>query len=707
MNINFQSRKTTYILASISIVLFIIVAILAYVFLIASPSKQYQVIDLRNKSITEVETWITENEIPEELYQLSYEFDEDIEKDHVVSQNLKVQEYITEETPLKLVISNGPDPQKEIELIDFNGKTEEEIKQWFDENKFTDVTFEYVVSEEIEEGKFVKINIEGNKAKRNDLIMISISAGKDALGLEITMPDFSSYTKANIQAWAKENLMNLTFQEEASTTIAQGKVISQTPKAGEKTKTGEKVTVVLSIGNGISVTNQVGKSSTDAVNWAKENNLKYTLKEYYSAKTKGTVIEQSPKSGTLKEGSTVNFNVSVGYVPINNYTDRDRQDFITYINGINSLYNGSAKINISFTEKDSDKVAGTILAISINGKNITGTEMVPPGTNIVVTVSKGKSINVTSYSGKSESEFKTYLSNNGLSAGSRSEQYHDSIASGSIISNDTGTKAQGSSINYVVSIGAYKGPNADLYQAGKAFSNLQNEINAANSKGAGWTLNKQDASQTSYEQGIITEACSISGKTITCKVSTGAYVTVPTFTSNPCGNVAKCSIDGLNYQVSTQSEYSDVPAGTVVSMNPAAGSSVAKGTTIQVVLSRGPQPTIACPPDATGNGNGDCKCNDDNYVYDKNSNSCILTYGTTPTQIALDGASQAGSNLADKVARVKALFNNNGFNNITVNYLTGTTDNPQNIDAYAYANVEPNTKTRLDTQIVLYFFQLQ
>ena len=256
--------------------------------------------------------------------------------------------------------------------------------------------------------------------------------------------------------------------------------------------------------------------------------------------------------------------------------------------------------------------------------------MVPPGTNIVVTVSKGKSINVTSYSGKSESEFKTYLSNNGLSAGSRSEQYHDSIASGSIISNDTGTKAQGSSINYVVSIGAYKGPNADLYQAGKAFSNLQNEINAANSKGAGWTLNKTDASQTSYEQGIITEACSISGKTITCKVSTGAYVTIPTFTSNPCGNVAKCSIDGLNYQVSTQSEYSDVPAGTVVSMNPAAGSSVAKGTTIQVVLSRGPQPTIACPPDATGNGNGDCTCTNTDYEYDKNSNSCKLAYVTTP-----------------------------------------------------------------------------
>ena len=63
------------------------------------------------------------------------------------------------------------------------------------------------------------------------------------------------------------------------------------------------------------------------------------------------------------------------------------------------------------------------------------------------------SVNVVSYAGKSESEFKTYLSNNGLTAGTRTEQSSDTVASGYIISNDTGSKSQGSSINYVVSIG--------------------------------------------------------------------------------------------------------------------------------------------------------------------------------------------------------------------------------------------------------------
>ena len=71
MSINFQSRKTTYILAGVSIALFMIVAIVAYIFLIADPGSKYKVIDLREKSITEVETWIEENKIPEELSKIS------------------------------------------------------------------------------------------------------------------------------------------------------------------------------------------------------------------------------------------------------------------------------------------------------------------------------------------------------------------------------------------------------------------------------------------------------------------------------------------------------------------------------------------------------------------------------------------------------------------------------------------------------------
>lgn len=72
-------------------------------------------------------------------------------------------------------------------------------------------------------------------------------------------------------------------------------------------------------------------------------------------------------------------------------------------------------------------------------------------------VSLGKqeitTINVGNYAGKNESELTSFLSQNGL-VGKKTEQYSDTVASGKIISNDTGSKKKGDTVNYVVSKGA-------------------------------------------------------------------------------------------------------------------------------------------------------------------------------------------------------------------------------------------------------------
>ena len=72
-------------------------------------------------------------------------------------------------------------------------------------------------------------------------------------------------------------------------------------------------------------------------------------------------------------------------------------------------------------------------------------------------VSLGKqeitTVNVGNYAGKNESELTSFLSQNGL-VGKKTEQYSDTVASGKIISNDTGTKKKGDTVNYVVSKGA-------------------------------------------------------------------------------------------------------------------------------------------------------------------------------------------------------------------------------------------------------------
>lgn len=96
------------------------------------------------------------------------------------------------------------------------------------------------------------------------------------------------------------------------------------------------------------------------------------------------------------------------------------------------------------------------------------------GETIHYTVSLGKKsesqttkVNVVSYAGKSEDEFKSYLTSNNLKVGTRSTSYSDTVASGLIISNDTGSKDEGSYINYTVSLGVKTEDTASIMLASK------------------------------------------------------------------------------------------------------------------------------------------------------------------------------------------------------------------------------------------------
>lgn len=698
MQIDFQSKKMTIILGGIMGILILLIAAVSYFFLV--PSNNIKVIDFTDMPLTEVHQWLEDNKVDEELYQVSYEYNETIEKEHIASQNLKEGEVITKDEILKLTVSNGYDPDLEVNLVDFTNKTEEEVTNWFTENKFSDVSIEYVIDEKIEKGKFVKLNISENKAKRSDLIMVSISAGKDAIGLEITMPDFKDYTKENIQAWAKTNLITLTISEETSDTIESGKLISQNPKAGAKIKTGDKASVTISIGKGVKVVSQIGKTQANAIKWAKDNGLKYSIIEYYSDKTKGNVITQNITSGNLKPGATVSFGVSVGKIPVANFTGKVKDEFIQHVNGLNTLYNKSAKLSLAVKEEeDSQQAAGTILSITVNGVKVENTLMVSPGSNITMVVSKGKSVNIKDQSGKSENEFLKYLKDNGMVAGAKSQRYHDTIGANIIISSDAGVKLQGSSINYTVSLGAFT-LDANLYAPRKAYSTLKGTIDQANNLGAGWSISMTEVETTDLDKGLI-RSCTVNGKSVSCEVSKGVfkYVTVPNLVGqdSPCGEEEKCNVGGINYTIQYQSDYNEnVDYGKVVS-NDKPGEKVLEGTNINVILSRGPKPKPQCPADSTGTY-PECKCNNDMYDYDSSSNSCKLARATTPDVTTFNLISGGNGTPQEKAAKAEQELKNRGFTNVTTEYQP-TNDKPGLITGL---NVDYKTTYSINQPIIIY-----
>ena len=124
------------------------------------------------------------------------------------------------------------------------------------------------------------------------------------------------------------------------------------------------------------------------------------------------------------------------------------------------------------------------------------------GEVIHYTLSLGKKgeapkVTVTSYAGKSETEFKNYISGLKLNLGTRSVTYSDTVASGIIVSNDTGTFTEGSYVNYTISIGKDNRVNVGNY-AGKSESEITTFLSSN-----GLIANRKEANSSSVASGKI------------------------------------------------------------------------------------------------------------------------------------------------------------------------------------------------------------
>lgn len=66
--------------------------------------------------------------------------------------------------------------------------------------------------------------------------------------VKVTVVDFSSMTKADIDSWAKNNKVNYSITEDYSDTVEKGKLISQSVNANQTIYEGEKIEIVISLG---------------------------------------------------------------------------------------------------------------------------------------------------------------------------------------------------------------------------------------------------------------------------------------------------------------------------------------------------------------------------------------------------------------------------------------------------------------------------
>ena len=206
-----------------------------------------EVVDFVSREKSFVASWAEENRLSDYvLYQ--YRFDEEISRNIVISQSVPAGEKLRKGDILSVVISEGKDPDRTFEIPDFTGKKKDEAAAWFETNGFTDVTYEYKVTDDgkYSDGEFMSSKPEaGMKVKRSESVTVTFAA---KTGADITLPDLSLYTLANMKAWAEQNKVTLHIRYIQSS-YPEGTVISMDPAPGTVIHAGDEVEIVYSSGS--------------------------------------------------------------------------------------------------------------------------------------------------------------------------------------------------------------------------------------------------------------------------------------------------------------------------------------------------------------------------------------------------------------------------------------------------------------------------
>ncbi len=238
-------------------------------------------------------------------------------------------------------------------------------------------------------------------------------------------------------------------------------------------------------------------------------------------------------------------------------------------------------------------------------------DAVAANTTIYVVISSGEEESMLpSMSGYSEEEAKAKLEALGCTVGTTNYEYSSSVSAGTVISQSPSpgsTLTDGMTVTLTVSRGA---------QAVSVPSVVNQDESTAKSSLSSYGLSvgnvSTDYSDTIAEGKVISQSISAgkqveAGTSVDIVVSLGKktqLVTVPKCIGDSLSS-AQSALANLGLSCSYSEEYSDTAAGIVISQSPKSGKQVEQGTTVTLVVSKGPEPAPEPEPTPTPEEGGE------------------------------------------------------------------------------------------------------
>ena len=166
--------------------------------------------NFNNKEINEVLKWAKENNIAIEQI---YEYSDNIKEFCIISQDISSTTPLKDVTKIKLIVSSGPNYNKEVIIPNLVGSKIEDLIKTKNNLLLNNVEINYVKSDE-EKDTIIEQSLKG-QYQRNTKIVFTISLGNNILN-EIEMIDLKDKTLFDASLWLKQNGINYDISYEFS-----------------------------------------------------------------------------------------------------------------------------------------------------------------------------------------------------------------------------------------------------------------------------------------------------------------------------------------------------------------------------------------------------------------------------------------------------------------------------------------------------------
>ena len=252
--------------------------------------------DLKNESLLNASVYLGRNGI---LYEIKYEFSNEIEKGHVISTTPKPNTTVKPDELITITISKG----KEIKMPNLKNKTMAYVTKWMVENNLQ-INYSDRYDNNIKSGRVIESNYkEGDIIEEGTTVDIIFSKGPLIMKKFNTINEFKS--------WADTNGIKYEIKEEFNDEIEKDKIIKTSIEEGANINLDNTITVYVSKGTAVTVPDFTNKTKSEVQKECNNLGISCSFTEEYSTKSAGKVIGQSIASGTqISKGDSITITIA-------------------------------------------------------------------------------------------------------------------------------------------------------------------------------------------------------------------------------------------------------------------------------------------------------------------------------------------------------------------------------------------------------------